>query len=60
MASPSLSQKVLCVTGILGLQALFNWMDAAPIDDLLMALVLLLGGLAVWVAYRLTERATGS
>ena len=55
-AKPSLGQGVLCVVGILGLQFFLNWMDAAPIDDLLMALVLLLGGLAVWVAYRITNR----
>ena len=60
MTKPSWWQKVLCVAGILSAQAGLNWMDAAPLDDLLVALVLLLGGLAVWVAYRLTERATGS
>lgn len=53
---PSPCQKVLCFTGILGLQALFNWMDVAPIDDLLVAAAMLGLLTATWVAYRLTRR----
>ena len=52
----SVGEGVLCVVGICGLQALCWWMDAAPLDDLFMALVLLLGGLAAWTAYRITNR----
>ena len=55
MTKPNLGQGCLCVVGILSLQALFNWMDAAPIDDLLVAAILLLL-FAAWVAYRITGR----
>lgn len=56
LPEPSLTQKVLCGAGILSLQALFNWMDAAPLDDLLVAAAILLLLLAAWVAYQITER----
>ena len=54
----SLAEGCLCVVGILGLQALFNWMDAAPFDDLLVAVAMLLLLLATWAAYRITRRRT--
>ena len=52
----SIGEGVLCVVGILSLQVLFNWMDAAPIDDLLVAFVILMASLAAWLAYRITNR----
>ena len=52
----SVAEGCLCVVGILGLQALFNWMDAAPLDDLLVAVAMLGLLLATWVAYRITRR----
>ena len=41
MLEPNLGQKAACVTGILSLQAFMNWLDQAPIDDLLMAAAML-------------------
>ena len=52
----SVAEGCLCVVGFLGLQALFNWMDAAPIDDLLVAAAMLGLLFATWVAYRITGR----
>lgn len=56
MSKPSQGQSVLCVVGILGLQALMTWLDNAPFDDLLVALGMLGLLLAAWVAYRITRR----
>lgn len=56
MPEPSLGAQVLCVVGICGLQAFSWWMDAAPLHDLVVALVMLLGLLAAWMAYRITRR----
>lgn len=58
MPKPSVGQKVLCVTGILGLQAFLVWLDNAPLDDLLVAAAMLGLLLAAWVAYRITGRRT--
>lgn len=56
MPKPSVGQGCLCFFGILGLQALFNWMDAAPLDDLLVAAAMLGLLFAAWVAYQITRR----
>ena len=56
MRKPSMGQKVLCVTGILGLQAFLVWLDNAPLDDLLVAAVMLGLLFAAWVAYWITRR----
>jgi len=56
MTKASAGQSILCVVGICGLQVLFNWMDAAPLDDLLVAAAMLGLLLAAWVAYRITRR----
>ena len=56
MTKPSLGQKVLCVTGILGLQAFLVWLDNAPFDDLLVAVAMLGLLFAAWAAYRITRR----
>ena len=52
----SVGEGCLCVVGFLSLQALFNWMDAAPLDDLLVAAAMLGLLFAAWVAYRITRR----
>ena len=52
----SMIEGCLCVVGILDLQVLFNWMDAAPFDDLLVAAAMLGLLFAAWVAYRITRR----
>jgi len=49
----SLGQGVLCVVGILSLQAFMTWLDNAPINDLLVALVMLLGLLGAWMCHRI-------
>ena len=54
----SVAEGCRCVVGFLSLQALFAWMDAAPLDDLLVAAAMLLLLFAAWVAYRITERRT--
>ena len=53
MTKPSAGQAVLCVTGILGLQAFLVWLDNAPIDDLVVALVMLGLLLGAWACYRI-------
>ena len=58
MTKPSAGQSVLCVVGILSLQALFNWMDQAPLDNLLVAAAMLGLLFAAWVAYQITRRRT--
>ena len=52
----SMAEGCLCVVGFLSLQALFNWMDQAPLDDLLVAAAMLLLLFAAWVAYQITGR----
>ena len=56
MPELSLGEKVRWFTGILGLHALFNWMDQAPIDDLVVAAAMIGMLFAAWVIYRITRR----
>jgi len=54
MAKPSVGQSILCVGGILGLQAGLNWMDQASNAELTWAA---LGVVVFWVlAFWLTRR----
>lgn len=52
----SIGEGILCGVGILSLQALMNWLDQAPIDDLLVAAAMLGLLFAAWLAYRITRR----
>ena len=56
MPKASLGQGCLCVIGILSLQTLLNWMDAAPLDDLLVAAAMLGLLFAAWAAHQITRR----
>lgn len=56
MPELSLGEKVLCVTGILSLQAFLVWLDNAPVDDLLVAAAMILLLFAIWVAHRIANR----
>lgn len=56
MPELSLGEKVRWFTGILGLQALFTWMDETPIDNLVVAAAMIGLLFAVWVAYHITRR----
>ena len=58
MPKPRWWQGTLCVVGILSLQALFNWMDNAPLDDLLVAAAMLGLLFAIWVVRHITRSRT--
>jgi len=50
---PTIGQSILCVVGILSLQALMTWLDNVPLNDLYIALGMLVILLNAWVIYQI-------